>query len=190
MKAVFKVSPGFVLLLGLLFFAGDELFGAFCIAALIHESAHLLTMFALGGRIAECRLTVFGAVITADRLSYAREIAAVSAGPAASLIAAYIASCMGYDMLAGLNLVTGIYNILPARCLDGGRVLELGLSSLGAFRAAYVTLNITTIISAALVAAPLILAASVGVYNWSLLVSAGLILLSAAPNFKLSVSNQ
>ncbi|GHU94524.1 hypothetical protein FACS1894208_05740 [Clostridia bacterium] len=166
-----RTDASFILLLTLLIFSGGEVLYPFLGAAVLHEGAHIVATLVMGGRVVDCRLSVWGASMTVAGLSYPREMIAVLAGPLVSLSAALAAARFGYDMFAGLNLVAGLYNLLPARCLDGGRFLELAVCSRGNFRAAHVLLTFTTIGSALLLAVPLILAFRGGIYNWSLLAS-------------------
>ncbi|GHV33961.1 hypothetical protein FACS18949_09130 [Clostridia bacterium] len=176
-----RIEASFILLCAFLVFVGGEVLYAFLLAAFLHEGAHIAATLALGGRVTGCRLSVWGASMSVRGLNYPREMLAVLAGPLSSLSAALVAARLGYDLFAGLNLVTGVYNLLPARCLDGGRFLELAMCSRGGehIRAAHVTLTCTTIGSAALLAVPLLAAMRGGVYNWSLLASVVLLGISA-----------
>lgn len=162
----FEVTPGFILLLSLLLFT-NNMFIIFLAALLLHELAHISTALLLGGSIVSCRLSVAGGYISVNRLSYGREAIAVAAGPAASLAAAFIASSLGYYMLAGINLSLGMCNLLPARCLDGGRLIELCIARGGG--SADRALRALTLISSLLLLIPLGVAFHHGVYNWSLI---------------------
>ena len=175
-----QVTAGFLLLAAFLIFAdNNDIFIWFAASMMVHESAHLAVLYLLGGRVTACRLSLWGASVTAGGLSYGGEIAAALAGPIASLCAAFAASRAGLVMAAGLSLMAGAYNLLPARCLDGGRVVELALSWMGRPNAAYRVLRVTTPLSAAAVGVPLCAAFSRGVYNWTLLMSALFLGLSA-----------
>lgn len=130
------VSPGFLVLLGLLCYLdqGMDLLGPGLLACALHELGHWAAIRLLGGRIARLRLTAVGAELALDGsrpLSYGRECAAALAGPAASLLTAELAAGGRLYLLAGLSLGQGLFNLLPILPLDGGRALGLLLTSLG-----------------------------------------------------------
>ena len=102
-------------------------------AALLHELGHCLALRRMGVAVEEVAVTVFGVEMrTGDvsRLSYGKEIAAVLAGPAVNLLLAALLGaagtlCPALYPLAGSHLILGAFNLLPARPLDGGRLLWL-----------------------------------------------------------------
>ena len=101
------------------------------LSALGHELGHLLVLRLTGAKVERIRLTAFGAEIRANTryLPYPREIACVLAGPAVNLaLAMLFARGLGNDLAAGVNLVLGVFNLLPVPALDGGRVLHLLVS--------------------------------------------------------------
>lgn len=101
-------------------------------AAAVHEMGHLGMLYLFGADIQTLTISVLGAELQADcqRLSYGQELAAVLAGPmmnmaCACLIPFFVTGC---EMLVGIHLVLGGFNLLPIRPLDGGRGLELFLT--------------------------------------------------------------
>ena len=110
----------------------------FGVACLVHELGHMAAVRLLGGRVRSVRLTGVGAVIhpSRDRLfSYGEECLTAAAGPAASLLLAGAAACWGRQfggldayLLTGVSLALGLFNLLPAGPLDGGRILRALLS--------------------------------------------------------------
>ena len=57
-------------------------------------------------------------------MGYGREILCAFAGPAVNLILALSMTRMKLFAFSGLNLAMGLFNLLPLRTLDGGRVLS------------------------------------------------------------------
>lgn len=128
-----QISGGFFLFIawfGLV--NGWGLLGLTLLAALAHEVGHLLALKVVGGRVTSFSLGVLGAAMGTDSaaLSYRREMLVVAAGPAMNLILAAAASGWGgaNPLWVGINLVLCLFNLLPVRPLDGGRLLELAVS--------------------------------------------------------------
>ena len=108
-----------------------EVLSAAVLSALSHEAGHLLALRLAGAKVERVRLTAFGAEIQADTrsLPYFREILCTLAGPIVNLLLAVIlARVAGNYLAAGVNLVLGVFNLLPVPALDGGRVLHLLVS--------------------------------------------------------------
>lgn len=101
-------------------------------AAAVHELGHLSVLALFGRKVAALRIGMFGAVLNVDcrNLSYGKELLAVLAGPAANLLCAGWITCYGSgnELLTGIHLILGGFNLLPIRPLDGGRGLELLLT--------------------------------------------------------------
>ena len=127
-----EIGWGFPVLAAVALLAGaGEVLAAAALSALAHEAGHLAALRLAGARVERVRLTAFGAEIRADTryLPYPREILCTLAGPAVNLaLAVFLARAAGNDMAAGVNLVLGVFNLLPVPALDGGRVLHLLVS--------------------------------------------------------------
>jgi Zn-dependent protease/CBS domain-containing protein len=124
--------------------------GLFASVAL-HELAHSLVALRAGGRVRDITLMLLGGVSRIERMPRRPSLEALMAavGPATSLAlggllylahgaTAHAASDprMGLFYLAHINLVLGLFNLLPAFPMDGGRVLRAALSGrLGPARA-------------------------------------------------------
>lgn len=123
-----RVSPGFLVLMGLLFYLdeGLGLLGWSLLACGLHELGHIAAIRLMGGRVERLELTAVGAELTLNGerpLSYGQELAAALSGPAASLLTAWLAARWGLFLLAGLSVGQGLFNLLPVLPLDGGRGL-------------------------------------------------------------------
>ena len=101
-------------------------------ASFLHETAHLLVLWALGGRVSFLSASSNGLQICADSLgiSYFRESMAVLAGPVVNIAAGVCLSALSSSWpdltaAAGANWVLGLFNLLPAAPLDGWRFLQL-----------------------------------------------------------------
>lgn len=111
----------------IIYLDGFELVSRCILACLLHEAGHWITVRCLGGNVQAVRLTAIGAEMSIDTrkpMSYGREIAVALAGPAVSLIIAWIAARFGWFLFAGMNLSLGLLNLIPVMPLDGGRVLH------------------------------------------------------------------
>ena len=99
--------------------------------AALHEAGHLLAMALCGARPSRICLTAAGMRIErppALTLAFAQEIAIAFAGPAVSLLLAGVFALLArviplHSDLYLLNLGFGLFNLLPVRQLDGGRML-------------------------------------------------------------------
>ncbi len=126
-----RLGGGFLILLALLLLTEERLAGPFLVSCAVHEAGHLAALYALGGRVERLRLTAGGAVMeigAAARLSYPAEALAVLAGPLAGLGLALLSARLGFYVTAGVSLVLTVFNLLPLRRQDGGRLLRLLLA--------------------------------------------------------------
>lgn len=95
----------------------------------IHEAAHILCLLACGEKPALVELSFYG--IKLERFpvcSGNRDILIYAAGPAANLLLYAVFSINSADNVhmhnaADISLVTGLFNMLPCRPLDGGNIL-------------------------------------------------------------------
>ena len=132
-----EISGGALLMLAALYYLdGQGVLPLALLACALHEAGHWLAIRALGGRITALRLTCVGAEMrlpARDPLGCAGRCVAALAGPGANLAAAGGAARTGTEWgycFAGLNLALGVFNLLPAAQLDGGRVLWCALALL------------------------------------------------------------
>lgn len=157
------------------------------LAVSIHESAHILAIHMLGGRIDAIELKAAGIAVNVPELqyiSYLKETIIAAAGPAAGILAAAVASVtakvFGFSFLnyfIGINLVITAINLLPVFPLDGGRIiLSLGLRFLS-IRAAYAISYAFSLVSIGVLAGICIYLAAFGRLNPSLVVFSGYVAL-------------
>lgn len=107
-------------------------------SVLIHEIAHSVTALSLGVKIAEIELLPFGGQAKIEDftgLDPGKEIYIALAGPVCSLAMAglfyysnYSFSSQYLPLFININFYLGIFNLLPALPLDGGRILRSILS--------------------------------------------------------------
>ncbi len=133
-RARVRVTPGFLLLLSVLFWldSGVDLLGWGLLACALHELGHYAAGRALGGRLAWLELSAVGARMKLNWAvppTYLREVLVALAGPAVNLALGWLCAWGGLYPQAGLSLGAGLFNLLPILPLDGGRALWCGLAA-------------------------------------------------------------
>lgn len=123
-----EVSPGFLLLLGALYWM-DEGVGLLpwgLLACVVHELGHVAAARCCGGRVERLSLTAVGAELSFSYrapLTYGRDSLVALAGPGANLLLGGLFYWQGRHLPAVLSLGLGVFNLLPILPLDGGRVM-------------------------------------------------------------------
>ena len=126
-----SVSLPALFALAVLFIWGEPaLFPLVLLAAAAHECGHLVGIRLCRRQLVHLRVLVCGAEIVYTQGSYKDDLLIALAGPVASLTLAFAAAAAGracgaavFYQLAGISLVLGMFNFLPALPLDGGRIL-------------------------------------------------------------------
>ena len=123
-----RISGGFVLTASLFwFFDTDGYLIYTLVAALVHEAGHIAAVYLYGGSIKRLRAFLCGLCIEYDNvLTPAGEAVITLAGPIMNFIFAFIAyTCLGSNSISAISLAQGVFNMLPIREMDGGRILSL-----------------------------------------------------------------
>ncbi len=103
----------------------------YLVAATVHELGHYVAIRLAGGTVHTLRFGVCGGQMTYSGIrSYPGEIFASLAGAGANILTAYLLSLAGkhtgwepFFILSGVNVMQGLFNLLPVRPLDGGEAL-------------------------------------------------------------------
>lgn len=124
----FRITPGAVLLLGVMAWTDGVLFPATLLAATLHECGHLLAAHLLGIRLKLLELDIPGArLVPLGALpSYRAEGLLAAAGPATSLLLGVLTLPFGGAFATATRTTTlslALFNLLPISGFDGGRVL-------------------------------------------------------------------
>ena len=115
-----KIEYSFLLLISFLlaFGAKDVLY--VLLFASLHETGHLLLLYAVGGKAEKITLSYYGiGLIHKSRLGKMREIIFLCGGCAVNLLFSLL------NVKREINLPLFLMNILPIYPLDGGRILKL-----------------------------------------------------------------
>ncbi|MEA1961093.1 MAG: M50 family metallopeptidase [Bacillota bacterium] len=117
-------------------------------SVLLHELAHAIIALRLGLRISEIELLPFGGQAKVEDFTGIdpdREIYVAIAGPVMSLVLAGMFYLFYYQsnymneltqLFITINLLLGVFNLLPALPLDGGRILRALLSKIMGYKKA------------------------------------------------------
>lgn len=125
----------FSVLLLLSFFLTDPIFAiASLISIVIHEFGHIIASKILNVHLSELSLSIFGASLRPDNqlFSYKDEIIICASGPLINFITfmllfpVYYALCGSTLVLyiALSSLILGLFNLIPIKDMDGGRILR------------------------------------------------------------------
>lgn len=126
------------------------------LAALIHESGHIILYLLFDDMPSRLDFGIFGIRITqknAVRLSCRQEIAAAAAGPFMNFMTALLLFLIilfsGSGALytaAYMNLLLGMLNMLPVEPLDGGKVLYYAVAYAGNAQLAEKTVQVCSVL--------------------------------------------
>jgi Zn-dependent protease len=115
---------GFPALLAMVLLSGDAQFLLrLLLVCVLHECGHGIAMCLTGAGLQEIRFCGAGVQMTAGTavLSRMKALCISLAGPAVNLLCAAVSA----PETAMLHLCTGLFNLLPYRCLDGGTAVRI-----------------------------------------------------------------
>ncbi len=119
---------------------------------MVHEAAHIITLLIFGCKIVEVQLIIgaIGVKYSDITLSKLQKIVSILIGPLSNLILSVLFLYSGCDIYFGINLVLGLYNLLPLVGLDGGSFIQTLLEGIVSTKFIERTLNILTVLTAVL----------------------------------------
>ena len=134
-------------------------------ACISHELSHLIVMRYFGIRADS--VTLYGAGIKisseeTERAAAGKQLAVFAAGSLMNLALAAAFALLGHSSLAVINLLTGLFNLLPMGEFDGARILKLAVLRFGSPEKVAPAERLGNILSAAAVAV-LVFAGGAGV---------------------------
>ncbi len=155
-----ELSITFVLILAFLAYSNGLIVGLFAAAAIsfsvvAHELGHAVVARRFGIQILGIELHVLGGVAKMANMPKTAkdEILIAVAGPAVSFVLAGAGIGLGFGLgvkgllyFGYLNLILGVFNLVPALPMDGGRVLRAALSArLGRYRATMIASTVSRV---------------------------------------------
>jgi Zn-dependent protease len=145
-----RLHLSLLIFMGFILLSGSGLFGLILMIAVfasvvLHELGHALVARRFGLPIIDISLYPFGGMarMGAPPKTTRHEILMAAAGPAVSLAIALVFFLIGHFtgeatimLLAQINLMLGLFNLIPALPMDGGRIFRAALARKhGFFRA-------------------------------------------------------
>ena len=154
-----RVTNSFVVTVAILcLFCGTDGCTSILFSAFLHETAHILAVKGGGGEISEfcCGAGGFSIQSRFPCGRYRRELIALAAGALSNLIVGVMLVNIHTDneylyTLAGANIAVGLFNLVPAGCFDGGRILYLASEFLLGPQRAQTVCNSVSAVSAGVV---------------------------------------
>lgn len=120
------------------------------VSSIFHELIHLTLIIAFGGKISEISFSIFGGNIKrskALKLTNFKEFFISISAPATNIIVGALFLIFNFNLWGYINLIIGIFNILPFYDFDGGRGLFYLLSSYLDYSSVNKILNVTSVLS-------------------------------------------
>lgn len=121
-----SISFGVTVIAAIVIFCGSyDLVLPMLSAAAIHEAGHIIAILLQGGNISNFTVNAGGLKISYDsyRFTYAQDLICALSGPVVGIIAAVLGANIGLPVFAGISLCLSVFNLLPIRPLDGGKIV-------------------------------------------------------------------
>jgi len=139
------------------------------ISALIHECGHLFAMYCFSIKPDSIKLRLFDIVINADtNKAFIPELIITLSGPMFNFVAAFVFFFFSKTLFV-INLVIGVFNLLPIDTFDGGHALSLLLSLKFSFKTVRATIKTLTFVFLVPIFIVGVLLLFYSKYNYSLL---------------------
>ncbi len=124
-----SVDIGFLAVIAIIMLSGRESIAYAFLSCIIHETGHLINIIFAKEKIKEVAFNITGVKICLlnNRInSFFSDICIMLGGSFANIITAVLTILSGKAlMFAMINLILGIFNLLPFSKLDGGSVIYL-----------------------------------------------------------------
>ena len=150
----FKINPFFIVIVVLFAVVGmvEEILAAFSMV-LLHEITHVLVALKIGYDVKKIELFPFGGMAEYKGLLEMEpwhEILIALSGPMLNLFLAGLFLFLEMDLFVKYNLIIGVFNLLPALPLDGGRVLRgILVSKFGFKKGTYLAVKVAKVLAVA-----------------------------------------
>ena len=123
MQIKINIKPStYIYIVLLLFMIPMKWLFAWLFAAGVHELSHWIGVKICGGEIYSIVIGIGGAEMVCSAMPWKKQLFAILCGPLGGLLPMLFAYWMPYVAVSCCLLT--IYNLLPLRCLDGGKVVE------------------------------------------------------------------
>lgn len=156
--------------------------------SLCHEIGHLICLVLVGNKPKSVSFELTGINICRNEsvaVSLKNEMLVSFGGPLVNLIFFAVFSIAysqtkteNYFNIASVNLILGVFNLLPIKSLDGGKILYYFISNVFSFKTAKIILNFTSVIFILLILIYGIYTLYVTEYNFTILIISIMLTLS------------